>query len=276
MAKGKGKTGKGKGGVELIKFKNFVFEIKPDKIQSFNQWSITGQTNTEDKETDGQKYVSKKTRGTAEMEITAVLNYFAGADVKETVLDMVEAANEGKEDFVYLCGKKLFTYKMMLTKAQAKDIRLAPNGEMIYAEVALSFRQSTKKNGGTDPDGGKDKPQGTGNKKYTCVCIINGSTVTRITYAKSEQEAVTKLFGSNYTGWMGINGNRRYVLNGKITTYPGEDATKPQDEGKEDDPSAEDEWGRWQKPPTTPEPKKPAPKNPPKGGTGPHVAPDDE
>ena len=249
MAKGKGKTGKGKGGVELVKFKNFVFEIKPDKIQSFNQWSITGQTNTEDKETDGQKYVSKKTRGTAEMEITAVLNYFAGADVKQTVLDMVEAANEGKEDFVYLCGKKLFTYKMMLTKAQAKDIRLAPNGEMIYAEVALSFRQSTKKNGSTDPDGGKDKPQGTGNKKYTCVCIINGSTVTRITYAKSEQDAVTKLFGSNYTGWMGINGNRRYVLNGKITTYPGKEATDPQDKGK----SPEDVWGRWQKPPETTE-----------------------
>ena len=272
MAKGKGKTGKGKGGVELVKFKNFVFEIKPDKIQSFNQWSITGQTNTEDKETDGQKYVSKKTRGTAEMEITAVLNYFAGADVKETVLDMVEAANEGKEDFVYLCGKKLFTYKMMLTKAQAKDIRLAPNGEMIYAEVALSFRQSTKKNGGTDPDGGKDKPQGTGNRKYVIVVMYGTRTVTTTQYAKSEQEAVTKAVGSNYTGWVLINGTRKYVLNGKISTYPGEDATKPQDEGKEGEPDPKEEQESWRPDP----PKKPEPKNPPRGGTGPHVAPDDE
>lgn len=270
MAKSSKKTGKGKGGVELVQFRDFVFEVTPNKIQSFQQWTITGQADTEEKETDKQKYVSLKGRGVAQMELTAVLNYFAGADVQKTVLDMVEAANAGAEGYVYFTGKKLFTYKMMLVKAEAKTIQIAANGLMTYAEVSLSFRQSTKKNGKTDTEGGDDKPQGGGSKKYTCVCIISGSTVTRITYAKSEQEAVSKLFGSSYTGWMGINGNRRYVLNGKITTYPGEDATKPQDEGKgEEDPppSAKEEQESW----------RPDPKKPPLGkGPGPKVTPEVE
>lgn len=272
MAKSSKKTGKGKGGVELVQFRDFIFEVTPNKIQSFQQWTITGQADTEEKETDKQKYVSLKGRGVAQMELTAVLNYFAGADVQKTVLDMVEAANAGAEGYVYFTGKKLFTYKMMLVKAEAKTIQIAANGLMTYAEVSLSFRQSTKKNGKTDTEGGDDKPQGGGGgRKYTIVVMYGTRTVTTTQYAKSEQEAVTKAVGSGYNGYVLINGTRHYIHNGKIDDgYKPEDATKPQDEGKgEEDPppSGKEEQESW----------RPGPKKPPLGkGPGPKVTPEAE
>lgn len=131
----------------LVEWYTHKFEVASDSIRVFNDLSVSGTCETEEKESSKEKYVSLKNRKPAEITLTAILNAYLGCDVQNEVMTFVNEAQKGTSDFLYANGGKLMGCKLMLTSAKATKIDIAPGGKWTHAQVALTFKQSTKADG---------------------------------------------------------------------------------------------------------------------------------
>jgi len=160
----------------LIEWYTHKFEVASDSIRVFDDLSVSGTCETEDKESSKEKYVSLKNRKPAEITLTAILNAYLGCDVQNEVMAFVDEAQKGTSSFIYANGGKLMGCKMMLTSAKATKIDIAPGGKWTHAQVALTFKQSTKADGtvassssggGSSGGGGSSSKSGGGGSSKT-------------------------------------------------------------------------------------------------------------
>lgn len=136
---------------EIARWNGHKFEVGSGLIRGFTGLSIKGSSETEDKTSDKQKYVSRKNGKPNEITLTAILNAATGCDVQKEAMDFVDEARAGKKDYFYVATKKLCTCQVMLTDAEAKEIAMTNKGVWTRAVVTLTLKQCDK-NGSTSSE----------------------------------------------------------------------------------------------------------------------------
>ena len=132
---------------EIASWNGHSFTVSPKLIRGFTGLTIKGSSETEDKTSDGQKYVSRKNSNPSEITLTAELNALTGCDVKNEALKFVDEAQSGAKNYFYMGGKKLITCQLMLTEASVSETTIAPNGTWISCKVKLTMKQCAKYDG---------------------------------------------------------------------------------------------------------------------------------
>lgn len=132
---------------EIASWNGHSFTVSPKLIRGFTGLTIKGSSETEDKTSDGQKYVSRKNSNPSEITMTAELNALTGCDVKNEALKFVDEARSGAKNYFYMGGKKLITCQLMLTEASVSETTIAPNGTWISCKVKLTMKQCAKYDG---------------------------------------------------------------------------------------------------------------------------------
>lgn len=140
---------------EIGRWNNHVFEVAPNVIRGFGNLTIKGSSETDEKATGGQKYVSRKNGNPAEVGITAILSALTGSDVRAEALTFVDEARLGAKGYFYIGGKKLMTCPLMLTDAVVSEAVIAINAAWISCEVKLTLKQCGKYDGESGGSGGK-------------------------------------------------------------------------------------------------------------------------
>lgn len=123
----------------------YTFEVTPGVIRSFSDLSIKGSSETEEKESGGEKYVARKSGKPSEVSLTVQLNAMLGCDVRAEAMCLVEEATIGRTAYFYVGSSKLFVTQMMLTEASVSKVVMIPDGTWLSADVKLTLRQCEKR-----------------------------------------------------------------------------------------------------------------------------------
>lgn len=193
---------------EVGKWNSHTFVVSPNVIRSFTGLTIKGSSETEDKETGGQKYVSRKSGKPAEISLTVLLSALTGNDVRNEALAFVDEARRGSQGYFYVGGKKLVTCQLMLTDASISETQIASNGVWVGCKVQLTFKQSGKydgESGGSSSGGGSSGGSSGGSKKTSVkkktttssgiLSAVKGAVTGAISAAKKAVSAVGAITG---------------------------------------------------------------------------------
>lgn len=159
---------------------NHTFEVNPTLIRSFTGLTIRGGAEVDEKTSNNQKYVQRKSGNAHELTVTVILSAYLGCDVREEAMAFIEDARNCEEGYFYIAGRKLLPETLMLTEAQVSEVQLSPSGEMVHAQVQLTMQQSDK----GDAKGSGSATQSKKNKKGT------GNTDTKAEQKEKEKEVM--------------------------------------------------------------------------------------
>lgn len=127
---------------ELAQWAGFRFWIDAGSALLFDKLKISAEMETEEQEDQGQKYVTGKSGKPVEVSMNVILNAKLGIDVQAACMEFLEAAKTGQSGALYMAGKRLLPFEIMMTKASTEEIQIAPGGIWVAANVAVTFRQS--------------------------------------------------------------------------------------------------------------------------------------
>lgn len=144
---------------EIGRWNRHRFVVSSEVIRSFDNLNITASSETEDKESDKQKYVSYKNAKPTQITIDVRLSAQLGCDVRTEAMGMVEDASKGVSDYFYVGKEKLVSCQLMLTDTNVTEVGVTYDGTWSQATVKMTFKQSTK------ADGSLASSMGGGNKK---------------------------------------------------------------------------------------------------------------
>ncbi len=200
---------------EIASWNGHSFTVSPKLIRSFTGLTIKGSSDTEDKTSDGQKYVSRKNSNPYEIALTAELNALTGCDVKAEALKFVEEALAGAKNYFYMDGKKLITCQLMLTEASVSETTIASNGTWISCKVNLTMKQCAKCDRSSNSSSSKKssikKTSTTTAKKITAA--VAGAVVGAVTAVASTVKAGTssanKVFGALKAAVSAVNAAKK-------------------------------------------------------------------
>jgi len=144
---------------EIGRWRNYTFEVSPTLILGFTGLTLKGSTETEEKTSDGQKYVSRKAGKPIESTFTIKLTAQTGCKVREDALALVQDATNSEKGYFYVGGKKLIPAQLMLVEAEVSEISIGPGGQWISCDVGVTMKQCTKADNNAAPS------QSTGTKK---------------------------------------------------------------------------------------------------------------
>lgn len=157
----------------------FDFEVSPTAVRGFTGLTIKGGSETEDKVSDKQKYVQRTNSAITEIALNVYLNAYMGCNVRDEALKFISTAMEGATNYFYVGGKKLVTYKLMLTNAEITETEIAPNGTWVACKIALTMKQCEKygKSTNSSPTTGGS---GSGNKTPAKQTVKSEGIVSKI------------------------------------------------------------------------------------------------
>ncbi len=205
----------------VLWFGNRKFFVSPSEIKGFKGLKIKIALETEEKEVNGEKIVSRKNYGITTVELTAILSAYAGSDVQADAMGIITDCQYAKEDFIYdAAGAKLWPFKLLLTEAEIATCEIGPRGVWTYAEVRMTFKQSTTWSGTSAGDGNGSSGGGGGGKTKSYVVKIPGRSFT--VKASSIQGAITAALSEagqpEYSGVVTVDGYGKAVKKGKLIT----------------------------------------------------------
>ena len=176
---------------EIASWNGHSFTVSPKLIRGFTGLTIKGSSETEDKTSDGQKYVSRKNSNPSEITLTAELNALTGCDVKNEALKFVDEARSGAKNYFYMGGKKLITCQLMLTEASVSETTIAPNGTWISCKVKLTMKQCAKYDGTFSSSSSGSSGSSSGSKKTSTK--KTSTTTTKKTTTSTVASVVSKV-----------------------------------------------------------------------------------
>lgn len=176
---------------EIGRWNNHVFEVAPNVIRGFGNLTIKGSSETDEKATGGQKYVSRKNGNPAEVGITAILSALTGSDVRAEALTFVDEARLGAKGYFYIGGKKLMTCPLMLTDAVVSEAVIAINAAWISCEVKLTLKQCGKYDGESGGSGGKSTGKN-GKSRAIDTAIIGAVAGGKVATSQDEKTKLRK------------------------------------------------------------------------------------
>lgn len=186
---------------EVGRWNGHTFTVSPDLIRGFTGLTIKGSSETEDKTSDKQKYVSRKNSKPAEVTIKVTLNQMLGCDVREEAIAFVRDAMEGQSDYFYIGSKKLIECKLMLVDAQVKDIFIPSGDNWLKADVQLTMKQCDKYGGISSEGDGKKKKRkkkkkksgGSGGSNKNLPHFADHNELLKLTNRQSVNEAANQV-----------------------------------------------------------------------------------
>lgn len=137
-----------------------TFEVSADLIRSFEDLTIKGSCETEDKKKSKQGYVKRKKGQPREVNFNLPLSALLGVtDVYSEAMAYVNEAENGASAYFYIGTKKLIKAKVMLTSAEISEVVTMPGvgHKWISCVVKMVFKQATKDNDGGSSSGGGGK-----------------------------------------------------------------------------------------------------------------------
>lgn len=140
----------------------FDFEVSPTAVRSFTGLTIKGGSETEDKVSSKQKYVKRTNSAITEIALNVYLNAYMGCSVRDEALKFISTAMEGATNYFYVGGKKLVTYKLMLTNAEITETEIGPDGTWIACKIALTMKQCEKYDASSDTSSSGSGSSGSG------------------------------------------------------------------------------------------------------------------
>lgn len=162
---------------EIGRWNGRTFVVSPNLIRSFKGLTVRGSSETEEKISDKQKYVTRKNANPAEVSLAVLLNALVGSDVRGEAMILVEDARSGAADYFYVGGKKLLPCKLMLTEASVSETEIAASGVWVSCEVRLTMKQAGKYDTSASAS---TSSSSTGSKK-TSVKTNSAKTTTKTT-----------------------------------------------------------------------------------------------
>lgn len=126
----------------IAQFGSMRFEISADNAMLFADLKLSAGCETEDQSSNGQKFASYKEGKAAAITMTILLNAALGNDVRGTTEWLQHSAQRGVKEYMTLGGRKLYPFQLIMTKADADKIMIAPDGRWVSAEVSVSFTQA--------------------------------------------------------------------------------------------------------------------------------------
>ncbi len=150
---------------EIGRWNNHIFEVSPNVMRSFDDLTVVGQAETEEKTAGSQKYVSYKNGGSVKVTMTIILSALLGCNVRDEAMALVDEARNGSEDYLYLDGKKLVTCPLMLTNAEISQTEIGAGNQWLYAEAKVTFKQCDKFDGEAGGSGSSGGGSGGGSHK---------------------------------------------------------------------------------------------------------------
>lgn len=182
---------------EIGSWNGHSFVVSPTLIRGFTGLTIKGSSETEDKTSNSQKYVSRKNSKPSEITLTVEPNAMTGCDVKNEALKFVDEARCGANNYFYLSGKKLISCKLMLTEASISETVIAPNGTWVSCKVKLTMKQCAKYDGtssgsssGSSSSSGGSSGSSSSSKKTSTKTSATKTMVSKaVAFVKSTQAA---------------------------------------------------------------------------------------
>ena len=134
----------------IANWNGHTFEISPNLIRGFTDFSIKGSCETTTKNSNKQKYEEHKYGESPQIGMTIGLNAMTGVtDVFGEALEFVQEATDGACGYFYMGTKKLIPAKVILVSAEVTQVVHMPGEgcKWISCDVKVSFKQGTKNDG---------------------------------------------------------------------------------------------------------------------------------
>jgi len=134
----------------IANWNGHTFEVSASLIRCFDDLTIKGSCETEDKKKSKKGYVKRKKGQPREITFNLPLSALLGVtDVRSEALAYVNEAYDGKTGYFYIGTKKLFNSKVMLTNAEISEVITMPGEGQTWVgcTVKLTFKQSSKDSG---------------------------------------------------------------------------------------------------------------------------------
>lgn len=176
---------------EIGRWGGHKFEVSAEVVRSFTGLTIKGSSETEDKTSSKQKYVSRKNGKPVEISLTAHLSAFLGCDVRAEALAFVDHARAGKTDYFYVGDAKLVTCQLMLTDASVEEVEISGGNTWTRADVKLTMKQCSK-NDGSSGSGSS----GSGGSKKASTKTTSTKTTTKTTSKTTASGLVSAVVGA--------------------------------------------------------------------------------
>lgn len=181
----------------LIQWHDVEFYANARQVNGFSEFYISSSIETEDKESGGTKYVSKKNSKGYEAGLKAYFDKRLGvSDVKAAAMKLIEYGANGQTGYLYAQGKKLVSSSLMMTSAKAENVVMTPKGAWISCEVVITMKTCSKLDGSTGDTTGSGTSSSTGTSmgyKYSVRVYYSagsGATQSVVGYSnKSVEEA---------------------------------------------------------------------------------------
>ncbi len=159
----------------LIQWHDVQFYANASQVRGLTDLTISSSIETEDKESGGTKYVSKKNSKGYEISMKALFDARLGIkDVKKEAMALAKYGATGQTGYMYAKGEKLVTPILMMTSAKVSNIRMTPKGVWISAEVQITLKTCSKLDGTTN-NNNNNNSNGNG-YKYGCTVYYSGSS----------------------------------------------------------------------------------------------------
>lgn len=230
-------TNAAKTGVVLLQWHDVQFYAKSNQIRGLKSFTVSSSVETEDEEIGNEKITKLKKKKGYTSSITAYFDIRLGiSNVKAEAMKLLAYGTGGQTGYLSCCGAKLIPTIQMMKDAKVQNVVFAPDGRWISCEVVMNFVNRSKldgtttsapaaSGGGGGGGGGSSGSSSSGGGNSTYTVQISGMSQLKIS-AGSALAAAVKAAGSNYTGYITVNGKSYYLNKGQFGTAPGSSTVK--------------------------------------------------
>lgn len=141
----------------IAKFGAKIFEVSPTRICTPNDFSISGDLNTAENDTDGKKStLTVKGPSARKVSIGLLLKLVAGINVQSEIDQWYGVLDAGTPWPLIWCGKEVSLNKFLLTGCNASDYVVVPSGTTpVVTEAKLKLDFTEDVSSGTASTAGK-------------------------------------------------------------------------------------------------------------------------
>lgn len=201
----------------IANWNGHTFEISPNLIRGFTDFTIKGSCETTTKNSNKQKYEEHKYGESPQIGMTIGLNAMTGVtDVFSEALEFVQEATDGACAYFYMGEKKLIPAKLILVSAEVTEVVHMPGEgcKWISCDVKVSFKQGTKDDGKS----GSGSGDGSNGSKKTSVKTTSAVAKTAANgLVAGALSAVKGLVEKGINGLKSLISNAKSASTGKTT-----------------------------------------------------------
>lgn len=119
------------------------FTVDANRILSFNSMTLSSGVELEEKISGNTAYQEKSSESPAELSLDVHISSLLGNDPKAELDSWIKLSRDGVAGRFYVGKRDFLGCTLILTSCEAKDIQLAPNGELKSCNLSLTFEQAS-------------------------------------------------------------------------------------------------------------------------------------